>query len=319
MKKLLLILLCVMLVSCGGKIGGGNNDERIVLTIDGHDVTYDEYRYFFMNMKNEFDSGNTSYWTPDNERILRDTVVKTIIRHYSVYNLAEQYKIKFDNDMKTAVDDEIKYTIESFGGDEEYYKALEENYMTGDCYRNILEVTQLEIAVREYLIDEFKSDIMADDSTVEDDFNKNFVRVTHILIVHDNGLSYEQNKELAEELSNRITDGEDFDELLKSHGQDIGIDYKNGYYLTRGLYNETFENTAYSLNIGEISGVVESSVGFHIIKRLPLDINYLYDNFEEIRYIYKNRIINERLDKIAENLEVDYEDLYNEINISTMK
>lgn len=319
MKKLLLILLCVILVSCSGNVGGGSNDDRVVLKIDGHDVTYDEYRYFFMNMKNELDGGDTSYWTSDNERILRDTVMETIIRHYSVYNLAEQYKIKFDNDMKTAVDDEIKYTIDSYGGDDGYYMALEENYMTGDCYRNILEISQLEIAVRDYLIDEFTSDIMADDATVEKDFNANFARATHILIQHNNDTEYEQNKELAEELSNRISNGEDFDELLISHGQDIGIDYENGYYLTHGMYNETFENTVYSLNIDEISEVIESAVGFHIIKRLPLDINYLYDNYEEIRYIYKNRIINERLDKIAETLKVDYEDLYNEINISTMK
>lgn len=309
MKKIIVIVLCIaVLISCGDK-GSGSNDDRTILVIGGHDVTYDEYLYFYQNTKLDLEYSDPNY----EKRELLDTVKSTLVRHYAVYNLAEQYDIELTSDMEKAVDEEVEYTIEAFGGKDEYYNQLALNNMTGDCYRKILEINQIEIAVREYLMDEFTSDIPSDDEIVEDDFNKNFVRATHILITKNNGNTDEVNRNHAEELSNRIKNGEDFDELQKKYGEDIGIDYKNGYYMTHGLYNETFENTAYSLDVNEISGVVESSVGFHIIKRLPLDINYLYNNYEDIRYIYKNRVVNERLDAIAETLSVEYTDVYNEM------
>ena len=306
MKKifLIVIILCTVMtaVSCGEK-----HDENTVVIIGGHDVTRDEYEYFYINTKADLG-------TDIDNKALTDKVLATLKRHYAVYSLAEKYDLKLTKEMKDAVNEKIEETIDSFGGENEYNNQLSMNYMTGDIYREILEIEQLEIALREYLFNEFTSDIDADDEAVEADFNANFVRATHILIVHNNGFTDKENRELAEELRNRITNGEDFTDLQKEYGQDIGIDYTNGYYLTQGLYNETFEDTAYSLGIDEISGVVESSVGFHIIKRMPLDINYLYNNFEDIRYIYKNRVVNERLDADAETLSVEYTELYDEIN-----
>lgn len=313
MKRFIIILLCTILLVACSDVGSGSNDSRTVLKIDGHEVTHDEYTYFYMNTLYDFTINDSNFNKIKDNQLLLDTVLSTLVRHYAVYKLADQYDIKYDSEMKKSVDEEIEYTIEVYGGEEEYYAALEENYMTGDCYRKILEINQLEIAVRAYLIDEYTSDIPADDETVEEDFNVNFVRATHIFIDKDNGSTDEENRKLAEELSNRIKNGESFDDLQKEYGQDIGIDYKNGYYLTYGLYNQTFENTAYSLEINEISNAVESSVGFHIVKRLPLDSDYFNKNIEDIRYIYKTRVINERLDEIAKTLEVEYTNLFNEI------
>ena len=306
MKKLfilnIIIVLCIIMASCGEKtpaIGSGSNDPTVFMTIGGHDVTNDEYRYFYENVKLDFDDNS-------GDQAITDQAVKTLVRHYAVYDLAKQYNIKFDKEMKAAVDATVTETIESFGGEEGYYAALSESFMTGDCYREILENEQLEMAVRTYLIDDATTDIPADDDAVDSDFAANFVRATHILIAHTNGSTNEENRKFAQELRDRITNGEDFDTLMKEYGQDIGINYKHGYYMTHGLYDEKFESAAYSLEVGEISDVVESGAGFHIVKRLPLETEYLYDNYEDIRYIYKNRVINERLDAIAEGLSVEY-------------
>ena len=304
MKKLyiIVIVLCIVITSCGEKtppIGGGSTDSTVFMTIGGNDVTNDEYRYFYENTKLDLDENS-------GDAAIIDQVVKTLVRHYAVYDLAKNYKIKFDDDMKAAVDAIVTETIESFGGEEGYYAALSENFMTGDCYREILENEQLEMAVRTHLLDDATSDIPSDDEAVDSDFAANFVRVTHILIAHNNGSTNEENRKFAQELRDRITNGEDFDTLLKEYGQDIGINYKHGYYITHGLYEETFEATAYALEVDEISDVVETPAGFHIVKRLPLETQYLYDNYEDIRYIYKNRVINERLDAIAEGLSVEY-------------
>ena len=54
---------------------------------------------------------------------------------------------------------------------------------------------------------------------------------------------------------------------------------------------------------GERSGVVETGVGFHIVKRLAIDPEYVDANFETLRYYYLNRAFNEMLAARAESLE----------------
>jgi peptidyl-prolyl cis-trans isomerase C len=72
-----------------------------------------------------------------------------------------------------------------------------------------------------------------------------------------------------EEIQNRIKRGEDFAELAKqfsecpssTQGGDLG-------YFSRGQMVAPFEKIAFSLKPGEISGVVETQFGFHLIKVL---------------------------------------------------
>lgn len=80
----------------------------------------------------------------------------------------------------------------------------------------------------------------------------------------------------AESLLAEIRAAEDpaarFDELMNQHSED-GRDENgdlyspDGYTATPGQMVEAFETTAFSLDFGEISDVVESSYGYHIILR----------------------------------------------------
>jgi len=73
---------------------------------------------------------------------------------------------------------------------------------------------------------------------------------------------------IAERILERIRQGEDFgeiakkeseDDMTKEYGGDLG-------YFGKGEMVTEFENAAFDLNIGEVSEVVETSYGFHIIK-----------------------------------------------------
>ncbi len=99
------------------------------------------------------------------------------------------------------------------------------------------------------------------------------VRASHILIVPDKSdpNNIEQTKAVAKQkaqnILEQIRNGADFAEMAKaysdcpsaSRGGDLGLNH-------RGQWIPAFSNAAFSLQIGQVSDVVESSRGFHIIK-----------------------------------------------------
>jgi parvulin-like peptidyl-prolyl isomerase len=72
----------------------------------------------------------------------------------------------------------------------------------------------------------------------------------------------------AEDLLKRVRAGEDFAALAKEFSDDPGSKVQGGDlgWFGRGQMVKPFEDAAFSLKQGEVSGVVESPFGYHIIK-----------------------------------------------------
>ncbi|MFW6205701.1 MAG: peptidylprolyl isomerase [Gemmatimonadota bacterium] len=73
---------------------------------------------------------------------------------------------------------------------------------------------------------------------------------------------------LAEQLRERAADGEDFSALAREYSTDAGSAQQGGDlgWFERGAMVEPFEEAAFALQPGEVSGVVETPFGLHIIK-----------------------------------------------------
>ena len=98
------------------------------------------------------------------------------------------------------------------------------------------------------------------------------VQASHILIgISPTASTIERGQSLqtATELrSQAITSNADFADLARRHSTDEATASNGGDLgmIKRGQIGEPFESTLFSLNPGEISPVVESQFGFHIIK-----------------------------------------------------
>lgn len=112
---------------------------------------------------------------------------------------------------------------------------------------------------------------------IEKYLDDNYVRAKHILFATVNTstgmpLSEEEvaaKKALAEDTLAKIKKGADFDKLMTELGEDPGTAaYPDGYLFTKGEMVEPFEKAAYALKVNKVSGIVESSYGYHIIKRV---------------------------------------------------
>jgi peptidyl-prolyl cis-trans isomerase D len=97
-------------------------------------------------------------------------------------------------------------------------------------------------------------------------------RASHILIAAGKDAPAAERakaKAKAEEVLAQAKKSPDsFAELAKKYSQDPGSAVKGGDldYFTRGAMTKPFEDAAFALKPGEISGIVESEFGFHVIK-----------------------------------------------------
>lgn len=85
------------------------------------------------------------------------------------------------------------------------------------------------------------------------------IKASHILV---------EKKPKAEEVLEKIRQGESFSEMAKKHSK--GPSGKRGGnlgFFTRGKMVKEFEQAAFSLDKGEVSDIVKTKFGYHIIKR----------------------------------------------------
>lgn len=105
------------------------------------------------------------------------------------------------------------------------------------------------------------------------DANGNFVPLEETVVA--------EKQALAQEILDQLQAAEDleplFDQLMQEHSEDSPAGFE-GYVATPGQMVPSFEEGAKALEYGQISGLVDSEFGIHIILRLPLDMDEAYKN-----------------------------------------
>ncbi len=113
-------------------------------------------------------------------------------------------------------------------------------------------------------------------------------RASHILIAVPKGAPEAERQKArakAQELLAQVKKAPDsFAELAKKHSQDPGSAPQGGDldFFARGAMTKPFEDAAFALGKGEISGIVETDFGYHIIKVTDVKVPK-QRNFEQMK------------------------------------
>lgn len=189
---------------------------------------------------------------------------KEVLDHYTFVN--QKMKIGF-----------VKFQPEAYKASVKIDKvAIEKSFEENKEQYRIPEKIKISYIVVDP--EEFKEKIQVTEKQIKDYYEENLamfkekkqVRARHILFKAGEDASAEEVKKAQERAASvlaRARQGEDFAGLVKGHSEGPGATEGGDLgYFSAGQMQKPFEDAAFRLKKGEISDLVRTSLGFHIIK-----------------------------------------------------
>lgn len=206
------------------------------------------------------------------QQIGPDQVLERMIEEELLYQKSIQEDVEVSEDQ---IESQIERTRSNFANQEEFENALSQAGLTEDGLR---EQIRRSLAINGLITQEIGQNfqISEEESRAFYDENPQFfeqgeqVEARHILVSTE-GVEGEdamaEARDRAEDLKAQLDDGADFETLAQeesdgpsaSRGGNLGT-------FGRGQMVPSFEEVAFTLEVGEISEVVETQFGFHIIQ-----------------------------------------------------
>ena len=309
------LALLITLSACGGDekkvLESSKTEKTVVMTVGGFEIPLELYRYVALSYKAEYekDASGEIWLGEEGTRLLAKLnaeVEENLTLLAAPLALGRQWGIEADD---ADITDAVERTMEEAYKDSDYDYAAYAEYLRG---YNMNDAVYRYLTRNEIIGEEIVAK-MSLDGVLPTDKNELYeilkgdalIRVKQILVPFDNGKTREENLLLAEELYRMVGDGADFDEMVQTYGGDLFMfNNPDGYYMTAGNYHEAFEEAAFALSVGEVSGIVETDAGFSIIKRYEKDPAYLSSHLDELSDAYIEGQYRLALEECAAGLEI---------------
>ena len=298
-------------------IDGQKVEADPVLTFNGEEVSFDLYRYIFLTFCDRVAGDDSSYWE-DMSNSETAQAAETV-KLYTLNNaLSFPMFRQWAEELGVSLTEEETAEIEQVAADWEGYFGSEEEY------ENFLAINHLtkELAIQMELDTQLSNKVLeaAYGDAIKADVLENFVHVQHVLIQFEDAEADDHSAELAkaQEVLEKAQAGEDFNALMEEYNEDPG-EPEEGYYFPTGVMVQEFEDASFALQDGEISDIVETSYGYHIIKRLPLDESYIDTHLLDLAADSSvNEQMQQDMDERIRAGEIWYCDVYDQISPATL-
>lgn len=309
--------------------------DAIVASLNGNGASADLVAYWigydvsYLNSYMQYYTGSSINWDDtlsDGMSVadyVKASVLSSVKQHLVLENLANKYGVTLTEGQESAMADSDQTYIDQYGSEEAFEEEIAKLGMRRETYDRVARSNYLYQNLYELYNTEGSALYASDEDLAVYAADQNYITADHILLstkdlTTGEALTDEQKAEkkaLAEEIKQKLDACEGdideltalFQELADQYSEDPGREtYPTGYTFTTGSMVQEFEDAAYALSEGEVSEVVESSLGYHILLRLPLDKAAAAD---EVREEYFTNFIAEQVDAAAMATSADYDKL----------
>lgn len=270
--------LVLPLIGCSGEKGedgsadGSMSGGALVVTVNGREVYEGEIEQESARIRTQLSGRVPMEQLESMGEVIQQQAVNNMINRVLLGQAADRARVEIPEKDVMERAEQVK---SGFGSEEVFKEQLEGSGLTEAGFQQ-----EVELALRiETLLDQQTTDVQGvDESEVRDFYGTNIerfkkpeqVQASHILIPHEEADGEPEKaakRSKIDSLLAEIRGGADFAQLASEHsscpskarGGDLG-------FFGSGQMVKEFEETAFGLDIGQVSGIVETQFGYHIIK-----------------------------------------------------
>ena len=314
MSKKIAKLLCVcltgaVLVGCGNE--NKSNDEVVLFTYDGQKAYMDEAWVYAKTIQSQYEAWyGSAVWDYEvndndgNKTTMEELTKKDIVEQMKMVKFlsaeAKKNGIALTEEEETEIKKNAEDFMSSVGQDD-----LTQTGITEDTMIRVYEENALASKYHNKVIEDAKIEVSDEEARQFKTYNLLFETFEY----DDNGQKVEysakkkaEQKQKAEEALARIKNGEtNLAKLAKEYKADKSSEYTCGD--DESTVKE-YRDAAKVLKKGEVSDIVESEFGYHIIKMLdPKDKEATEENKEKILQEKEAEYFNEKYEEMTKELE----------------
>lgn len=325
---LAVVMATGLLSSCGSDYDPvqdimGYKGSTVLFTVNGQDVTAEQYLFWLAQQADttyscasmmQSDDSETSFWDTkvdeNSDKTIADQVKAAAQNYAAMYSVVEakgkEEGYSYTSEDKASYQEDLATAKEQLGGEDAYAKYLKSMCISNKGFEHLSSVS----FIHSHMVDGMFQDGKENAPTAEDltqyAEDNDLLVAKHILLLTKDMTTGEdlsdtekaEKKAKADDLLKQlqaITDPTEleskFDELMKANSEDTGLESSpDGYVFSAGDMVEAFESATRSLEPGQLSGIVESDYGYHIILRLdPATSKAFRENYssEKLREMEK--------------------------------
>lgn len=246
---------------------------------------------------------------PEQQAAVDKQAVEQLVSAELLFQAAAKQEVP---DMEKLIDAKLTQGKARFKDEQDFKNAIKDLEMDE---KDLREYTRRDLLISRFVETKFMPKAAVTETEVRAFFDKNSdkfkrdesVKASHILVGIDSTTSADDKKkarEKAEKLKKELSGGADFAALAKANstcpsskqGGDLG-------FFGKGQMVPAFEKAAFALKSGEVSDIVETQFGYHIIKlteKKTAETADFKDVKAKIEEYLKGQKVNEAIQKFIE-------------------